>query len=84
MGVLAFQSPAGHLLSRDLADLPLGHPSEGKELRRDHTADDFQVTGGLACPAYCGGRRSPHLLAGSMVDKARIVQLRSAALPGAP
>lgn len=25
VGVLAFWSPAGHLLSRDLANLPLGH-----------------------------------------------------------
>lgn len=34
VGVLAFQCPVGHLFSRDLADLPLGHLSEGK-LKRE-------------------------------------------------
>lgn len=34
VGVLAFQSLVGHLLSRDLADLPLGHLSERK-LKRE-------------------------------------------------
>lgn len=75
-------SQVGHLLSRDLADLPVCHLSWGERAGERLYGGDFQVTGSLF--HHYKWKTEPTHSCCSMVGNAGTVRLRPTALPGPP